>query len=57
MTHGRAVLKAAKLKKPKPYSGPMADWSDWRLVLEGKEYKPLWSSYEEWVANYASRTK
>ena len=39
--HGDAVLRAANLKKPKPYDGPVPTREDWRLVLFGKEYPPL----------------
>lgn len=29
------------------------EWSDWRLVYEGKEYKPIFNSYEEWLQHYS----
>lgn len=48
--HGNAVLDAADLGRPEPYEGPMAEWEDWRLVVEGKEYPPLYKSFEEWSA-------
>lgn len=41
MRHGQAILRAAKLKSPRPYNGPCAPWADWRLALFGKEYPPL----------------
>lgn len=30
----------------------MAAWGDWRLVLQGKEYKPLHKSFEDWEKFY-----
>lgn len=46
--HGNRVLRMAGLRKPEPYAGPCADWADWRLVLEGKEYPPKFPSFEAW---------
>lgn len=28
------------------------EWSEWRLEFEGKEYKPVHKSYEDWVNYY-----
>ena len=55
MQHGDAVLAAAGLKKPTPYSGPFTEWGDWRLVLFGKEYPPIYKTYEEWLENVSNR--
>lgn len=33
-------------------SGEVAPWEDWRLILNGREYKPLWPSFEAWYAHY-----
>lgn len=52
MEHGEAVLKEAGLKKLRPYSGPMAKWEDWRLVLFGEEYPPIFKNYEEWLVGH-----
>jgi len=52
--HGNKILRAAKLKKPKPYNGPCAKWADWRLVVYGVEYPPLIKSYTEWMKKYQS---
>ncbi len=30
------------------------EWSDWKLIWEGKEYKSKFSSYEQWQENYAN---
>jgi hypothetical protein len=50
--HGDDVLLMADLKKPEPYSGPEADWKDWRLVIDGEEYEGLYKSFEEWKKVY-----
>jgi hypothetical protein len=46
--HGSRVLREAKLKRLEPYSGQVAEWKSWRLVLNGKEYKPVFKSYKAW---------
>ena len=46
--HGDEVLRIAQLERPEPYSGPEADWADWRLVIGGVEYKGLYTSFEHW---------
>lgn len=51
MSHGNAVLKAAGLVK-KPNTGPVAPWGEWRLILFGKSYPPIYRDYEEWYANF-----
>lgn len=51
MEHGAAVLKDAKLKK-KHYTGPIAEWSKWRLVLDGKEYPPIFKDYDDWYRHF-----
>ena len=45
--HGQTVIKA--LHRPHPPT-ESADWQDWRLVVEGKEYGPSTNSYEDWAA-------
>lgn len=52
MTHGRLILKEAKLKKSRPYSGKLARWEDWRLVLFGKMYPPIFKNYKEWLVGH-----
>lgn len=47
--HGDNILRQAGLVKPLPYAGPFADWKDWRLVLLGKEYPPIYSNQAEWL--------
>lgn len=51
--HGDRVLAAARLRKPEPYSGPFADWGDWRLIVYGREYAGKFKSIEDWVAYHS----
>jgi hypothetical protein len=53
MEHGTRVLKAAGLVKPLPHLGDCAMWADWRMVVEGKEYAPLYRTYEEWKKHFS----
>ena len=50
--HGERVLSLAGLEKPKPYNGPVAEWSRWRLVLNRKMYKPRFKSLEAWAKHF-----
>lgn len=45
---GDRVLREAGLKLPEEYMGPMAEWADWRLVVDGTEYLPKYKSFEYW---------
>lgn len=51
--HGDRVLAQAGLVKPKLYEGPMAEWADWRLVIDGKEYEPRFKTPLEWLEYHA----
>lgn len=51
--HGDAILRAAGLVVPPPYEGLMAEWGDWRLVVYGKEYEPIYETFEQWCAAHA----
>jgi hypothetical protein len=57
MKHGHAVLAAAGLARPLPHSGPTADWADWRLVIDGREYPPLYATYADWLVAYGPATE
>jgi hypothetical protein len=46
--HRDTVLARAGLIRSVPYNGPVADWSDWRLVLNEIEYPPLFKSFKAW---------
>ena len=61
MKHGDAVLRKAGLERLSheerdlavlalEASGKLARWSDWRLILDGKKYEPIYKTYNEWVA-------
>lgn len=50
--HGKGVLKAAGLKVRPVYSGPVADWGEWRMVLGGVEYPPRFRTFEEWDRHF-----
>lgn len=47
--HGDKVLAKAGLKKPLPYGGPFAEWTRWRLVINGTEYAGKFKSMEDWL--------
>ena len=47
--HGDAVLARHSLTRER-HEGPMAEWRDWRLVVDGKEYPPVYGSVGEWEA-------
>jgi hypothetical protein len=49
ITHGDSVLAMNNIVKPEPYMGLCAVWQDWRLVLDGKEYPPIYKSYNDWL--------
>ena len=51
LAHGDTILKAAKLRKPElPIN--VAAWKDWRLILDGIEYKGRFASLESWRNYY-----
>lgn len=49
--HGTELLRLHGLIKV-GYSGPIADWRDWRLVLNGVEYPPKFATYEDWLNHF-----
>lgn len=36
------------LRQLDPYEGPFAKWGKWRLILNGREYRPIFKTYKEW---------
>ena len=52
MAHGAYVLGQAGLKGTVPTPGRIAKWEDWRLVLFGKEYPPIFKNYGEWLVGH-----
>lgn len=52
MSHYEHIITESGLKRPEPYEGFAADWSDWRLVIEGREYPSLFKSATEYETLY-----
>lgn len=50
--HGSKILEKHNLKK-REYTGKLPAWNDWRLVIDNKEYAPLYKSYAEWLYNFS----
>lgn len=58
--HGQTVLRKAGLSKQKvmeelgvlivnlELSGDLPKWDDWRLIIDGKSYKPKYKTEEQW---------
>lgn len=53
INHGNKILHRHKLKVNLA-SPEMARWEDWRLVIDGKEFEPLWKNEQEWYRHYSS---
>ncbi len=53
LKHGRAVLRAAGLRKRMPAPKHVAPWSEWHLIFDGESYPTKFDSYEAWEAFYA----
>jgi hypothetical protein len=53
MHRGYRLLNKANLRRSFTYSGEI-NWTKWRLVFNGKEYKPKYNSYEVWRRHYES---
>lgn len=46
LERGRGILRAAKLQRADSANYVShVEWADWRLVVEGKEYPPLYESF------------
>lgn len=59
LQHRDRVLAAAGLSKPSmgereaefflmERAGKIAPWNKWRMIINGKQYKPFYASYEDW---------
>lgn len=49
--HGDRLLQRHKIKSIETEHHPV-NWADWRMIICGKEYKPQFDSYEDWLAHY-----
>lgn len=52
IAHGDAVVEKAKLtrKRNKRHTASKsADWKNWRMIVDGKEYGPSSDSYFDWL--------
>jgi len=49
--HGNALIREAGLTKPKPPT-KVADWSSWRIIIDGEVFPTKWKSFEHWKAHY-----
>jgi hypothetical protein len=63
LKHGNRVLEEANLKRMSFVErekemermlrcGDVAPWEQWRLVIDGVEYRPKYGSEEEWSKAY-----
>lgn len=54
-THGSKILNKRKVNR-NPYieneEGSIADWKNWRLILNGEEYKGKFENMLEWYRHY-----
>jgi hypothetical protein len=58
LEHGEQVLKRVCTIINNPYiidDGGCAEWSQWKLILEGKEYYSRFKNFEEWRKYYSKR--
>jgi hypothetical protein len=53
LQHGDRVLREVGLVRNPPYDGPFAEWSDWRLVIDGREYPPKFKTFEAWQKHFS----
>lgn len=51
--HGNQIVRVVIKNYLPPDPKTFAPWANWRLVVEGKEYPPLWKNHEEWAAHYS----
>ena len=50
--HGDRVLWKYGLRHREEYSGPTADWGDWRLVIGNREYPPKYPTVQAWLKEF-----
>lgn len=49
---GNKILEKHKLKRKNLCLVSNVGWSSWKLIYQGKEYKPIYKSMKEWRAAY-----
>lgn len=52
LSRGERILREAGLTYQPPCSGPIADWADWRLIVDDKEYPPKYATPEDWQKEF-----
>lgn len=55
--HGITVLKSGGLSlesKPVIDESQIAEWGEWKLIIDGKEYKSKFKDFDEWQEFYSS---
>lgn len=52
IARGNAILDRASLQRPDPYTGRMAKWGNWRLVIGRRKYPPRFKSEKEWTEHF-----
>lgn len=55
--HGDRILRKAGLTPAAEYEGPFPPWKNWRLVINGVEYKPKYKSELAWSLAFRCRPK
>ena len=55
MTRGLALLQEAGYPayEHAPWNGEIADWGEWRMIIEGKEYEGKFASYHAWKGHFS----
>jgi hypothetical protein len=55
ITHGVSVLEEAGLSLLRPFDElEHVSWEDWRFVLDGEEFAPLFATQKDWEEHYGS---
>ena len=49
---GEAILKKHKLKRQTTNRSKIAPWESWKLIYQGKEYKPIYKNMKEWREHF-----
>jgi glycerol-3-phosphate cytidylyltransferase-like family protein len=55
--HGDAILRQAKLIKPAQHGGGDVAWVKWRMIIDGKEYKPKIRSLKAWKKKFNAKNR